>query len=123
MHSPQVFWAFYSYTKSVHNLQKKQKGWHYNQHDTNYALALSPVMSKQFATIADKCPLKWEFGVGVSLINDTILQEKILVRTISLKTGLDWCWSLMTTLNHQSLCVICIILTEALMTKIPVWIF
>jgi lipid A 3-O-deacylase len=47
-----------------------------NQHDSNYALALSPVMSKQFATIADKYPLKWEFGIGVSLINDTIFAGK-----------------------------------------------
>jgi hypothetical protein len=42
-----------------------------NQHDTNYALALSPVISSQFATIANKYPLKWEFGIGISLINDT----------------------------------------------------
>ncbi|MFT5839587.1 MAG: lipid A 3-O-deacylase [Flavobacteriales bacterium] len=47
-----------------------------NQHDTNYALALSPVISAQFATIADKYPLKWEFGMGVSLINDTIFAGK-----------------------------------------------
>jgi lipid A 3-O-deacylase len=47
-----------------------------NQHDTNYALALSPVISKQFATIANKYPLKWEFGIGVSLINDTIFAGK-----------------------------------------------
>jgi hypothetical protein len=37
-----------------------------NQHETNYALALSPVISSQFATIADKYPLKWEFGIGDS---------------------------------------------------------
>jgi hypothetical protein len=47
-----------------------------NQHDTNYAVALSPVFSSQFATIADKYPLKWEFGIGVSLINDTIFAGK-----------------------------------------------
>ena len=47
-----------------------------NLHDTNYALAFSPVISKQFATIAGKCPLKWEFGIGVSLINDTIFAGK-----------------------------------------------
>jgi lipid A 3-O-deacylase len=47
-----------------------------NQHDTNYALALSPVISKQFTTIAGKYPLKWEFGIGVSLINDTIFAGK-----------------------------------------------
>jgi lipid A 3-O-deacylase len=33
-------------------------------------------MSKQFATIADKYPLKCEFGVGASLINDTIFAGK-----------------------------------------------
>jgi hypothetical protein len=42
-----------------------------NQHETNYALALSPVFSSQFATVANKYPLKWEFGIGVSLVNDT----------------------------------------------------
>jgi hypothetical protein len=47
-----------------------------NQHDTNYALALSPVFSSQFATIANKYPLKWEFGIGVSLINDTSFAGK-----------------------------------------------
>ena len=47
-----------------------------NQHDTNYALALSPVISSQFATIANKYPLKWEFGIGVSLINDTVFAGK-----------------------------------------------
>jgi lipid A 3-O-deacylase len=42
-----------------------------NQHDTNYAIALSPVFSKQFATVYGQYPLKWEFGIGVSLITDT----------------------------------------------------
>jgi lipid A 3-O-deacylase len=47
-----------------------------NQHDTNYALAVSPVISSQFATIAGKYPLKWELGIGLSLINDTIFAGK-----------------------------------------------
>lgn len=42
-----------------------------NQHETNYAIALSPVISKQFATLYDKYPVKWEFGIGVSLVDDT----------------------------------------------------
>ncbi|MEP0354599.1 acyloxyacyl hydrolase [Paraglaciecola sp.] len=42
-----------------------------NKHETNYALALSPVFSKQFDTLYGKYPLKWEFGIGVSLITDT----------------------------------------------------
>ncbi|QHJ11546.1 Lipid A deacylase PagL [Paraglaciecola mesophila] len=42
-----------------------------NRHETNYAVALSPVFSKQFATIANKYPLRWEFGIGVSLVEDT----------------------------------------------------
>ncbi|WP_158966568.1 acyloxyacyl hydrolase [Paraglaciecola sp. L3A3] len=48
--------------------------WEYgphNQHDTNYAVALSPVFSNQFDTLYGKYPLKWEFGIGVSLVNDT----------------------------------------------------
>ncbi|MGY0565124.1 MAG: acyloxyacyl hydrolase, partial [Paraglaciecola chathamensis] len=42
-----------------------------NRHETNYAVAISPVLSKQFATIANKYPLRWEFGIGVSLVEDT----------------------------------------------------
>ena len=42
-----------------------------NEHDTNFALAISPVFSKTFYHINDKYPLKWEFGIGVSLVNDT----------------------------------------------------
>jgi hypothetical protein len=42
-----------------------------NQHDIKYVLALSPAISSQFATIADKYALKWEFGIGMLLINDT----------------------------------------------------
>lgn len=48
--------------------------WEYsqtNQHETNYAVALSPVFSKQFDALYGKYPLKWEFGIGVSLIADT----------------------------------------------------
>lgn len=41
------------------------------QHETNYAIALSPVFSKQFDNLYGKYPLKWEFGIGVSLITDT----------------------------------------------------
>lgn len=42
-----------------------------NQHETNYAFALSPVISSQFATLYDKYPIKWEFGIGISLVYDT----------------------------------------------------
>lgn len=42
-----------------------------NQHETNFVVALSPVVSKTFYHIDDKYPLKWEFGIGVSLVNDT----------------------------------------------------
>ncbi|AEP31634.1 acyloxyacyl hydrolase [Brumicola nitratireducens] len=48
--------------------------WEYgdnNQHQTNYVLALSPVVSKVFYQVADKYPLRWEFGIGVSLVDDT----------------------------------------------------
>ncbi|GAB3028790.1 acyloxyacyl hydrolase [Bowmanella dokdonensis] len=47
--------------------------WEYgadNHHDTNLALALSPVISQQFTTLYGR-PLKWEFGIGVSLVEDT----------------------------------------------------
>lgn len=48
--------------------------WEYgddNSHDTNVVIAVSPVISKTFYHIANKYPLKWEFGIGVSLVNDT----------------------------------------------------
>ncbi len=48
--------------------------WEYgddNLHQTNYVLALSPVFSKVFYQVADKYPLRWEFGIGVSLVDDT----------------------------------------------------
>jgi len=48
--------------------------WEYgdnNQHQTNYVLALSPVVSKVVYHVADKYPLSWEFGIGISLVDDT----------------------------------------------------
>jgi hypothetical protein len=42
-----------------------------NQHETNFVLALSPVVSKTFYHVNNRNPLKWEFGIGVSLVNDT----------------------------------------------------
>lgn len=48
--------------------------WEYgedNRHETNFALALSPVIGKTFYHVQDKYPLKWEVGIGVSLVNDT----------------------------------------------------
>ncbi|MCC2616635.1 acyloxyacyl hydrolase [Aestuariibacter halophilus] len=41
------------------------------RHESNLVLALSPVISKQFATLAGTYPLYWEAGIGVSLVNDT----------------------------------------------------
>lgn len=48
--------------------------WEYgenNQHETNYVLALSPVISKTFYHVNGINPLSWEFGIGVSLVDDT----------------------------------------------------
>jgi len=48
--------------------------WEYgenNDHDTNFAMAVSPVFSKTFYHVNNMYPLKWEFGIGVSLVNDT----------------------------------------------------
>jgi hypothetical protein len=48
--------------------------WEYgedNQHETNFVFAVSPVVSQTFHYIYDKYPLKWEFGIGVSLVHDT----------------------------------------------------
>lgn len=48
--------------------------WEYgdnNKHETNYAVAISPVIGKTFYHVNDKYPLRWEFGIGVSLVHDT----------------------------------------------------
>ncbi len=48
--------------------------WEYgseNSHEVNYAIALSPVVGKTFHHIKGIYPLKWEFGIGVSLLEDT----------------------------------------------------
>lgn len=48
--------------------------WEYgetNEYDTNLVLAISPVLTKQFAVLANKYPVKWEFGIGISMVNDT----------------------------------------------------
>lgn len=47
--------------------------WEYgaqNYHQTNYAISVSPVISKQFTTLWDKYPVKWEAGIGISLVKD-----------------------------------------------------
>jgi hypothetical protein len=47
--------------------------WEYGQHNnhqSNYAISLSPVISQQFTTLWDKYPLKWEAGIGVTLVKD-----------------------------------------------------
>ena len=48
--------------------------WEYgidNNHETNFVFALSPVISKTFYHVNDRYPLKWEAGIGVSLVEDT----------------------------------------------------
>ncbi|XPF96476.1 acyloxyacyl hydrolase [Colwellia sp. RE-S-Sl-9] len=42
-----------------------------NHHETNYVLALSPVIGKTFYHLYHKYPVRWEFGIGVSLVQDT----------------------------------------------------
>ncbi|MCY7295904.1 acyloxyacyl hydrolase [Alteromonas sp. a30] len=39
--------------------------------DTNYAIALSPVFTKQFATVFNN-PIRWEAGIGVSVLEDSM---------------------------------------------------
>lgn len=41
-----------------------------NHSDNNWAVAFSPVFSKQFSEVFGK-PLKWEAGIGISLVKDT----------------------------------------------------
>lgn len=42
-----------------------------NQHETNYVVAISPVIGKTFYHLNGKYPVRWEFGIGVSLVEDT----------------------------------------------------
>ena len=43
----------------------------FNQHETNYVIALSPVIGQTFYYVNNKYPLRWEFGIGISLVQDT----------------------------------------------------
>lgn len=52
-------------------LEASTNFWQYgqpSQYETNVAVALSPVLKKQFANWNDK-PVFWEFGIGVSMLN------------------------------------------------------
>ena len=42
-----------------------------NSHETNYAIAISPVFSWHVGQLWNKYPLRAEFGIGVSLVDDT----------------------------------------------------
>lgn len=53
--------------------------WEYgkdNRHQTNFVLALSPVIGQTFYHIDQRYPLRWEFGIGISLVNDTSFAGK-----------------------------------------------
>lgn len=41
-----------------------------NKSDTNFAIAISPVIEKKITMIKDKYPLYFEFGIGASLVQD-----------------------------------------------------
>lgn len=41
-----------------------------NKHDTNFAIAISPVLEKKLTMIQDKYPLFLELGIGASLVRD-----------------------------------------------------
>lgn len=48
--------------------------WEYgqsNRHETNFAIALSPVFSWHLKDLQGKYPLSFEFGIGLSLVEDT----------------------------------------------------
>ncbi|QPG05702.1 acyloxyacyl hydrolase [Salinimonas marina] len=47
--------------------------WEYgddNTHSSNFALSVSPVLTKRIGTIAESYPVYFEFGIGASLVND-----------------------------------------------------
>ena len=47
--------------------------WEYgdeNTHSSNFALSVSPVLTKRIGTIGDQYPVHFEFGIGASLVND-----------------------------------------------------
>ena len=52
-------------------LELSANKWRYGdpaEYDDNLAIALSPVLTRQFATVDDKA-LFWEFGIGVSFLD------------------------------------------------------
>lgn len=46
--------------------------------DLNHAIAFTPIFSQQFYLVKDKFPLKWEFAIGLSLVEDTRFADKDL---------------------------------------------
>ena len=53
--------------------------WEYgehNHHQTNFVMAISPVIGQTFYHIKQRYPLRWEFGIGISLVNDTSFAGK-----------------------------------------------
>ena len=47
--------------------------WEYgdeNTHSTNFALSVSPVLTKKIGTFAGKYPVHFEIGIGASLVDD-----------------------------------------------------
>ena len=44
--------------------------------DLNHAIAFTPIFSQVFYRIKDKYPVKWEFGIGVTMIEDTRFATK-----------------------------------------------
>ena len=55
--------------------------WKYDgeqKHQTNYVLALSPVVRKTLYVVKDKYPLSLEAGIGLSLIKDTMIAGRDL---------------------------------------------
>jgi hypothetical protein len=70
--------------------------WRYGEepeYESNLALALSPVLVKQFSTLYDRA-LSWEFGIGFSLLNKQRFAGKDLGSHYQFEDRIGLIWQL-----------------------------
>ena len=81
----------------------------FNQHETNYVVAISPVIGKTFYHIDDKYPLRWEFGIGISLVENTRFAGKNIGSHYQFEDRLGLAVDFGQRIVNPLLCVICTI--------------
>jgi lipid A 3-O-deacylase len=87
-------------------LEASTNFWQYgnpSHYQSNVALALSPVLKKQFASLYDR-PVFWEFGIGVSMLDKRRFAGKDLGSHFQFEDRLGLLFGL-DTRNSQTLAV------------------